>query len=195
MKTNAYLLEEDTFYHLYNRGIDSGKLFFKEKNYIYFLQLLNNKTESVCDMLSYCLLPNHFHLLIKTKKENEIRENFPQKENILLAKIISQQFSNVFNSYTQAINKAIGRTGKLFELPFRRKIITKESQLMNTILYIHCNPARHGITSNIKSFTFSSFHEIINEKSDFLKSDEVLNLFDGKENFENAINDYMKKYM
>lgn len=95
---------------------------------------------------------------------------FPQKDTIETSKIISQQFSNMFNSYTQAINKHYARTGKLFELPFRRKLISSHDQLINTIHYIHNNPVKHGITPNPENYRYSSLFTIKNGTDDPLLS-------------------------
>lgn len=89
-----------------------------------------------------------------------IREKLLEKENLEIETIISQHFFNTFNSYTQAINKHFGRTGKLFELPFRRKEIASEQQIINTILYINRNPAKHKITNDFLSYPYSSVDEI-----------------------------------
>ncbi|WP_409515168.1 transposase [Chryseobacterium sp.] len=123
---------------------------------------MESKLSSVVNIYAYCLLQNHFHILVKIKSEKEIRLIFPHKDTIEVSKIISQQFSNMFNSYTQAINKHYGRTGKLFELPFRRKLIGSHEQLTNTILYIHNNPVKHGINMNAENYRYSSLFSIKN---------------------------------
>uniref|UniRef100_A0AAU6WP63 Transposase n=1 Tax=Chryseobacterium endophyticum TaxID=1854762 RepID=A0AAU6WP63_9FLAO len=99
------------------------------------------------------------------------------KSKTEVSKIISQQFSNTFNSYTQAINKHFGRTGKLFELPFRRKLITSEDQLVNTIRYIHNNPLKHAITQNVEGYRYSSLFKICNGIDDLMLAvEEILAL-------------------
>ena len=152
MKKNTHLLEPDFFYHIYNRGINGGQIFFSDYNSSYFLKLLKEKVSLVADFYSYCLLSNHFHILVRIKSEEKIRENFADKDDVEISKIISQQFSNAFNSYTQAINKHFGRTGKLFELPFRRKLIVSEEYLIKAILYIHHNPKKHFRAHKINSY-------------------------------------------
>ena len=166
MKKNVYPLEAECFYHIFNRGINGQRLFFNDQNYHYFLSLIRNKISSVATVYAYCLLSNHFHLLVRIKPEQEIREALPLKSQTEVSKIISQQFSNTFNSYTQAINKHFGRTGKLFELPFRRKLITSHEQLVNTIQYIHNNPLKHGITKNVDEYRYSSLFKIKNDLDD-----------------------------
>lgn len=174
MKKNIYPLEAECFYHIFNRGINSQRLFFDDRNYHYFIKLMESKISSIVDIYAYCLLKNHFHILIKVKSEQEIRRMFPQKDTIETSKIISQQFSNMFNSYTQAINKHYARTGKLFELPFRRKLISSHEQLTNTIHYIHNNPVKHGITTNPEIYRYSSLFTIKNRIDDPLISLEAI---------------------
>lgn len=65
----------DTFYHIYNRGNNKEKIFYKDSNYIFFLQKFDSYLSPYLDLYSYCLLPNHFHLLIKTKSEVSILNN------------------------------------------------------------------------------------------------------------------------
>lgn len=192
MKNHLSSLEPDCLYHIYNRGINSGKIFFSEKNYYYFLKLLLEKVSCVSELKSYCLLPNHFHILVKIKSEDEIRVHFSQKEKISTEKIISQQFSNTFNSYSQAINKHYGRTGKLFELPFRRKHVITENQLINSILYINCNPYKHKIKDNPKDYPFSSLNEILADDNRIINTKEILELFSGTENFKLTLSEYMQ---
>ena len=190
MKTNTFPLEVNHFYHIYNRGINGGQLFFESANYFYFLKLISEKIKPVAKIYSYCLLQNHFHILVLINSEEEIRLRFPDKLNVELEKIISQQFSNTFNSYSQAINKRFGRTGKLFELPFRRKEILTEQQLKNSILYINKNPTKHKISDNYLKYSYSSVKDILIGNNFLIESREVLNIFEGVDNFLLSLNEY-----
>jgi len=190
MKKNIFPLEPDRFYHIYNRGINGGELFFNHQNYLYFLKLIADKIKPVAQIYSYCLLKSHFHILVKINTEVLIRERFPEKSQTLITHIISQQFSNTFNSYSQAINKHFGRTGKLFELPFRRKEITSNLQLINAVLYINKNPVKHKITSDYLNYPYSSLDEIIKNKNVFVESHFILSLFDNFDEFATALSDY-----
>ncbi len=66
--SNAF--EEGYFYHIYNRGNNSELLFKEEANYIYFLKLIRKYILPVADIYTYCLLNNHFHILIRIKENN-----------------------------------------------------------------------------------------------------------------------------
>lgn len=190
MKKDIFPLEPDHFYHIYNRGINGGKLFFNHQNYFYFLKLISEKVQPIAQIYSYCLLPNHFHILVRIRSESVVRENFPEKKDLITEAIISQQFSNTFNSYSQAINKHFARTGKLFELPFRRKEIASKQRLINTILYINSNPAKHKITDDFLSYPYSSVNAISEGTNIFVESGEVISLFSDKENFKDALINY-----
>lgn len=146
-------LEQGFYYHIYNRGVNKEDLFKIDRNYPYFLKLLKKFTEGVIDIISYCLIPNHFHLLIGVKKG--------------IDKNPSRQLSHVFNSYTQSINKATSRSGPLFERPFKRKIVEEESYFTYLVYYIHANPIKHGFNDFTK-YKYSSYLPII-ENTDDLK--------------------------
>ena|SRR5690606_36454950 len=175
-------LEPDKIYHVFNRGINGAKIFNSNANYHFFLLKLQEHITPIADLYCYCLLPNHFHLLLKIKSEEEIYKLLNNKDKTA-KQIVFQKFSNFFNSYAQAYNKGQGRSGKLFDLPFKRKNIENEEYLRQTVLYIHNNPKKHGIINNVSQFLFSSFKEIVSDRPTFLKRNEVICWFENKENF------------
>jgi REP element-mobilizing transposase RayT len=138
-------IEESQYYHIYNRGNNSEDIFFEQDNYLYFLKLLKKHIEPNCSVFCYCLLPNHFHLLLRINDE---------------LKNPSQQFSNLFNAYTKAINLKYNRTGSVFQKPFRRIKISKEEYLKSLVLYIHLNPEHHDISDDFSNYQFSSYKSI-----------------------------------
>ncbi|WP_304344290.1 hypothetical protein [Chryseobacterium koreense] len=184
MKKHVYPLETDNFYHVFNQGIDGCKIFFDNENYDYFLKLLENKILSVAELYCYCLLPNHFHLLLKVRPAKEIREKIEEKEDVGITQIISKQFSNFFNSYSQAINKKYHRTGKLFEQPFRRIIQESDQQLMRTVYYIHNNPRKHNLHDDIFEYPYSSLSQICKRSCGRIDSLKTIQLFGDFEHFE-----------
>src|SRR5690348_8809262 len=128
-------LQPGNFYHIYNRGNNKENIFKESANYIYFLQLWKKYIFPVADTYCYALLPNHFHFLLSTKQDSEV-------------KIIQQAFGNIFNAYTKAINKVYGRTGSLFQERFGRRIINDESYYTRIIFYIHANPQKHALIND-----------------------------------------------
>ncbi|MEZ5022874.1 MAG: hypothetical protein R2728_06355 [Chitinophagales bacterium] len=97
-----------------------------------------------CRYYAYCLIPNHFHLLIRVKSEAKLKKEFDNDIQDWNA-IINQKFSNFFNSYTRTFNKFKDRKGKLFMLPYRRKQISDDIYYTQIIGYIHRNPIHHGL--------------------------------------------------
>jgi len=178
-------IEQDNFYHIYNRGNNGCNLFIEEENYRYFLQLYNKYIEPIAHTYAWCLMPNHFHLLVYIKKDDEIQKNDLSYNTTEKPKQInaSKQFSHLFNAYSQAINKRYGRTGSLFEKPFERKHIASSNYFRQLIFYIHNNPVHHGFTLNLQDYRWSSYESIISLKPTKLRRNEVVGYFDDLENF------------
>jgi len=185
-------IEADHFYHIYNRGINGENIFKSDHNYLFFFNKISEFLVPVCDVYAYCLMSNHFHLLIKIKSDDEL-ESFTKVQNPNAdfnvkglhspQNIFSKQFARIFNSYSQAFNKENNRHGALIESPFKRKAITSDEYLINTIIYIHQNPQHHSVVHDLSKYNFSSYQSILSNLKTLLKRDEVIELFDDKENF------------
>ena len=185
-------------YHIYNHANGSDILFREEKNYFYFLERYKKFISPVADTFSYCLMPNHFHILVNIKKETEIvsaidnssvikkYNSLPsanEKENFI-SLYVSKQFSNLFSSYTQAFNKMYGRMGSLFMKNFKRKQIQGENYFIELIKYIHLNPVKDGFVKKPEDWKFSSYNTILSNESTFVKRNEVIDLFGDVDNFK-----------
>lgn len=103
------LLENNCYYHIYNRGINSCFIFTNDENKSFFLRQFSKYLLGKVAVLAYCLMDNHFHLVIQL--ESDTME-------------VTQAFSNFFNSYAKAFNKQNNRTGSLFEKHFKRIKLT-----------------------------------------------------------------------
>jgi putative transposase len=197
MKSNIQPLLTETFYHIYNRGINGETIFKSSDNYLYFLNKYAHFISPVAETYSYCLLKNHFHFLIKTRSEEDIQKVFREKAKIG-SSLISLQFSHLFNGYTQAINKKHSRTGSLFEHPFRRKEIADEEYLRRVTFYIHFNAEKHKLCADFREYRFSSYKAFLSNKKTNLKKEEVLKWFENENglidfhwDLKNLNNDYM----
>lgn len=166
------------YYHVFNRGNNKEKIFLRDGNYDYFLKLLKKHIAPVAEVYSYCLLSNHFHVVLKIKDE----ENLP-KQISLGNKKLHQPFSNLFNAYAKAFNKENNRTGSVFQEHLKRVQIDGNDYLKKLIMYINTNPSHHFI-EDYTSYKFSSYQSILSNKETALKRAEVLRLFDGIENFK-----------
>lgn len=173
------------YYHIYNRGNNSIDVFLENESYYHFLRLYAKYIEPIAETFAWCLLKNHFHLLVRIKEKIEIEQNQLTYTTTEKPKIIdpSRQFSHLFNAYTQAINKRHNRTGSLFERTFERKLVTSEKYFQQLIFYIHNNPVHHGFVTQINSYPWSSYESIVSEKPTMLKRNAVLDIFGGKDSF------------
>ena len=200
-KTEHYFtqFESNAFYHVYNRTVDKSKLFSNQGNYTYFLKKLNEYLTDYVDVYAYCLLSNHFHLMIRILPEKTIKENLTKYHNnnpnrILsssknqiseksVSQIISHQFKKFFQAYAMAYNKQHNRVGTLFQTPFKRALVENTDYFKSLVYYIHANPKLHGITKDFFNYEWSSYRRIMIESNTKLKKKELLEWFGGIEGF------------
>ena len=96
----------------------------------------------------------------------------------------SQAYSNLFNAYTKSIDKAYGRTGSLFEKPFRRNEVTTPEYCLRLVHYIHWNPQKHGFVKDFREWPYSSYHALLSDRPTLLQRDQVLEWFSGRTEFD-----------
>ncbi len=171
------------FYHIYNRGNNRQTLFLEARNYGYFLQLYARHVAPAAETYAYCLLPNHFHFLVKIRDLTGCGKPV-RSVTCQVSRKPSQCFSNLFNAYAKAFNKATGRSGALFQRPFGRIPVTCEAHLLWLVAYIHRNPQKHGLADDFRAWTYSSYPAFLSAQPTRLQRDEVLAWFDGPDGFE-----------
>jgi putative transposase len=185
MKSNIAPLEPEKVYHIYNRGNNGDDIFFRRSDAQIFLDRYFEYTNTVLDTYCYCLLKNHFHFLVKIKTEEAIRKSFAYKSHKSVSEIISKQFSHFFNSYAQTIKNKYGRTGGLFEPPFRRIWVDSDAYFTEMVYYIHNNPEKHGFVTDFKEYPYSSYSIYTdNLLTKNIHTSEVLDWFGGAEGFK-----------
>lgn len=174
-------------YHIYNRGNNRENLFRDEDNYAYFLNRYSFYLSAYVDTFAFCMLKNHFHLLIRVKS---LEQNLRGLGNLVGSgheeikhPNISRQFSHFFNSYSKSINKRYARTGHLFEERFRRKHIDSQEYLLNTLYYIHFNPQKHGFTDNYRNYPYSSYQSYLDKRDSLINSAMAFEWFQGINGF------------
>ncbi len=205
MKNDQPQFLPSCFYHVYNRGNNKENLFYHPDNYAYFLKKYAFYLSDWVDTYAYCLLPNHFHLLIKVKEEELLpmpalnlpglrdlegfashqTANSPKhSEPLTSAQTVSSQFRHFFTSYSKAINKREQRNGSLFQKNFKRLLLDDFGHLTNLIVYIHTNPQVHGLISDFRDYPFSSYRTLCSTKPTRLCRSEVLDWSGGYSGFE-----------
>lgn len=176
-------LQAGGYFHIYNRGVNSENIFKEPRNYTYFLKQYAFYCSAVMETLAFALLKNHFHLLVQIKENVEIVRH----DGLGTIKLSpSKQLSHFFNSYAQSINKALKRTGPLFESPFERRSVDNDSYITSMIYYCHYNPQLHGFVEDFREWPFTSYHDILADNNNIVSSQKVLDWFGGKAAFEKA---------
>ena len=179
MKIREDILETDYLYHIFNRGINSNLIFLDNENMSFFLKKTEQYVLPFFEIYAYCLMPNHFHFILRPKSNVEISSKINTSFKGLHCEesIYSKSLAKLFSSYTQAFNKVYRRSGPLLESPFKRIRIASEEYLRNLIIYIHQNP------EDFQNYKFSSYKAVISNVETSISRNEILALFDDKEHF------------
>lgn len=185
------------FYHVYNRGVEKRKIFTIPRDYQRFLQTLYyyqfsgpkpkfsthmrfrikdfHKNPKIIEIASYCLMPNHFHFLIRQCVDGGIQEFI----------------RNIVNSYTKYFNTKNRRVGPLLQGPFKATFIETDEQFLHVSRYIHLNPYVADITKDIKEYPYSSYPYFLDIKKDAIATkDLVLAHFKNLKDYEAFVNDH-----
>lgn len=160
-------IEENKYYHIYNRGNNKEKIFFEDDNYSYFLKQFAKYLSSVCEVYAYCLMPNHFHFFIKVID----KDNF------------NKGIKNFFISYSKSINKSYGRVGSLFQGRYKAVEISSDSYYTRIITYIHQNPVAAGLVKCLEDYKYSSYKAYLSTEPTLVEKVVVLDWFKTIDNF------------
>ena len=151
----------DEAYHIYNRGNNKQQVFFNEENYLLFLKKMHSQLKPYCNILCWCLMPNHFHFIVQAN-EASIKERSAFGGKAIQE--LSYRIGILLSSYSQAINKQNKTSGSLFQQKTKSKELTTAKNrnkggnyLINAIHYCHQNPWRAGLVKKIEDWPYSSF--------------------------------------
>ena len=171
------IYEEGGIYHLFNRGCDKRDIFLTESNYRYFQRKIRlTKEKYDIDIIAYCLMPNHFHLLVRQNSENTI----------------AQWIQKVLSGYVQAFNKQNGRSGTLFESSTKPRIINSQKYLSNIIHYLHLNPVKAKFVDNPADWEFSSYKTWISDsKNSMIPIENRSEFYDSSRDYRKSYQEYL----
>ena len=178
----------DCLYHIYSRAVGDEKLFLSDENYHYFLSKFQQYISPIADVYTWCLLPNHFHFMIRIKSLEEINSYYLLKKKGELdfdktGSFLMQCFSNFLNSYSKSFNKMYNRKGALFMDFMKRIKVNSDSQMGATAFYVHKNPVHHGYCKNMEDWRWSSYNSYLLKAPSQKASIELLEWFGGIEGF------------
>jgi len=168
--------ESGHIYHIINQGNNKRKIFFKRDNYLYFITKIRTYICPYADIIAWCLMPNHFHLMVHVNS-TELIVN-PNKRNEKL-RSINSSIAIMLHSYTRAINRAENTSGSLFRASTKSYCLDKIEtidhiwysengiSMLNTdyltsyhlqtcFSYIHNNPIKAGLVKETRQWEYSS---------------------------------------
>ncbi len=186
------VFSNDCYYHIYNRGVEKRTIFQNKKDYDTFLEILSwyltpfenkwpkeifsrkpkVKVSKGVELLCYCLMPNHFHLLVKQKNDNSI----------------TTLMHALGVTYSMYFNQKYHRVGSLFQGRFQAKMIKKDDYLLYLSKYIHLNPQKI-YQKALSTYPYSSYQYYLEPKHSprFLKPYDILSYFSK----QNQTNNYL----
>jgi putative transposase len=203
----------DEVYHIYNRGVEKRKIFLDNQDHFRFIHSLyefndknptlnfpievrlpkDKKREVLVEILAYCLMPNHFHLMLRQVKENGITE-FMRKMG---------------TGYTNYFNKKNKRVGSLFQGKYKMTHIQKESHYIYLPYYIHFNPLKlvgfdwkentvedfEKSIEFLENYRWSSFQNYIGTKNfpSLINEKFISEFFGGPESYRKSVRSWLKK--
>ena len=198
-------LQPNCSYHIFNHANGFENIFTVDDNYRFYLDKYQQYILPIAETYAYCLLPNHFHLVVRIRRREVLEEvflnfkstnfskfpNFGKVENSgkveitdnIIEQFISKQFANLFSCYTQSFNKVNKRRGSLFLKNFRREPIENKAYFLNAVIYTHRNPVHHAFCDRYTDWSYTSFCEIKERNSHMIEVDKLLRMFGGRDSF------------
>lgn len=187
-KNIVKIYDENGYYHVYNRGVEKREVFLDHQDYVVFLSYLRDylcpadtlikvyqsrklkNYSGTVSLLAYCLMPNHFHFLLKQR----------------MGRSMTDFMKSLLTRYSMYFNRKYERVGSLFQGTYRAVSITSDEQLIYTSRYIHRNPSLVDPTSGLnpevflelRNYSYSSLQNYLEYiDQDWIKKDEVINIF------------------
>lgn len=151
------------YYHIFSRGNNREPIFFENSDYGRFINNLDRFQQKYrYHLYAYCLLPNHFHLLLRPGK-------------IDLSKIMQ----TLITAYSMYANKKHHHVGHVFQGRFKSIIVEKDEYLLQVLRYIYLNPVRAGLVNVIEEYPWSSYvkYFVTESKNPIIESEEILQMF------------------
>ena len=195
MGLRRVVLSEGEFYHVYNHASHNLQLFSTNQSYGQFLEAVNFYVQSrplvrfsiykksrnshpidlldpLVRVICFCLMPNHYHFVLKQEKNEGIRK-FIQR---------------LCNSYSHYYNKKNKSGGSLFKGNFRAVRIENNEQLLHLSRYIHLNPVTDYFVEKPEDWHFSSYCDYVgNGRFDFIEPDVILDQFSEKKDYQKFV--------
>lgn len=181
MPRGARLVFENSFYHVFNRGANKQSIFLDRQDYLFFIKKLRClKQKYDYSIYAYCLMPNHYHLSIRTRK-------------ISISKIIAA----LATSYAVYFNHRYHRSGPIFQNRFKSILIENDSYFLQLARYIYLNPVRAKLIKNPLMYPYSGLKEALKKSPLTILDADIIRLigesFTSIKQFEEFVSAGMKE--
>lgn len=178
------VFEEGHIYHVYNQGNNRQQIFFERENYLFFLRKMRVYLLPYCNIIAYCLMPNHFHWLIEVKAVDITHPMTPshRMSNGIKSRSLNDSIAIMLRSYTRAINEKQKMTGSLFLTKTKSECVSKTEGITPSFYntqfgavinthnpefeypqicfdYIHQNPVKSKLVKKAEDWEFSSYRD------------------------------------
>ena len=151
---------QNAFYHVFNRGINKQDIFLSENDYRFFIKKLKDlKKKYDHSVYAFCLMPNHFHISIQTRK-------------IPISKIMA----SLITSYSMYFNRTHKHFGPVFQNRFKSILIENDSYFLKLSQYIYLNPVRGGLVSDPLLYQYSSIKEALGKELPSILDKDIVRL-------------------
>jgi REP element-mobilizing transposase RayT len=160
--TSPMQLDHHAYYHIYNRTNAGERAFPKEDHYRYFLKKYRHELGRYLETIAYCLMPTHFHFLVRVSAEAPPLQG------------IGGVFGKLLSSYTRALNRRLQRHGSLFQQHTKALHIDDERYLLAVLAYIHNNPVRAGLVEQPEQWLYSSYQDYCGVRQGTLPNKELV---------------------
>ncbi|MDD3323681.1 MAG: transposase [Sulfurospirillaceae bacterium] len=156
------------YHHVYNRGVAKGNVFLDEQDKVKFIEFMALVSkEYKFNIHSFCLMNNHYHILVENKKEN-----------------LSQGMRQLNSQYASYFNKRYGRTGHLWQGRYNSWYVMDEKYLFTLFRYIESNPLKAKLSERIGEYKYCASYGILKDAiPPFLQNSFVLRDFNASEFF------------
>ncbi len=184
--------ENGHLYHIYNQGNNHQRIFYCRENYLFFLKKLKVYVLPYADILAWCLMPNHFHLMVRVRDvvielpTHRVTPSHPVSKT--KQRTLNQSIAILLRSYTRAINKQVERSGSLFREDTKAECLTRANHITPSFYntkagtqihvdhpewnypqvcfnYIHLNPVAARLVKVVTDWEFSSACDYAGERN------------------------------
>ena len=192
-RKNRHPFQYEQLYHIFDKVVTGTKLFREEEDYWNFMKRYTRYFSPYFITYAYCLIPNHYHFLIKVRDEAQIKGAVKKEDTNAARKylegkedvnfFLQNQFSRCFSGVTMKYNNKYKRQGPLFLQGTKRVLLNAFRTFEQQMHYIHSNPRHHFLVKKIEQWPYSSYPTYISNHNTQLPRAEVFQRFGGKDRF------------